>query len=68
MCGQCINRCPTGALTERDSIKDVWKALDNPEKHVVVQTAPAIRAAIAEEFNIAPGARVTGKMTTALKN
>ena len=67
MCGQCINRCPTGALTERDSIKDVWQALDNPEKHVVVQTAPAIRAALAEEFNIPAGSRVTGKMTAALK-
>lgn len=67
MCGQCINRCPTGALTERDSIKDVWKALDDPTKHVVVQIAPAIRAALAEEFNVAPGERVTGKTVSALR-
>lgn len=67
MCGQCINRCPTGALTERDAIKDVWKALEDPTKHVVVQTAPAIRAALAEEFNLAPGTPITGKMAAALR-
>ncbi len=67
MCGQCINRCPTGALTERDAIKDVWKAIDDPTKHVVVQTAPAIRAALAEEFELPPGERVTGKMVAALR-
>lgn len=66
-CGQCINRCPTGALTEKDATKDVWKAIDDPTKHVVVQTAPAIRAALAEEFDIPPGERVTGKMAAALK-
>ncbi|OGI04253.1 MAG: hypothetical protein A2Y25_09270 [Candidatus Melainabacteria bacterium GWF2_37_15] len=66
-CGQCINRCPTGALTERDATKEVWKAIDDPTKHVVVQTAPAIRAALAEEFDIPPGERVTGKMASALK-
>ncbi len=66
-CGQCINRCPTGALTEKDATKDVWAAIDNPAKHVVVQTAPAIRAALAEEFEVAPGERVTGKMVAALK-
>jgi len=67
MCGQCINRCPTGALTERDATKAVWEALDDPTKHVVVQTAPAIRIALAEAFNIPAGQGVTGKMTTALK-
>lgn len=66
-CGQCINRCPTGALTEKDATKDVWKAIEDPTKHVVVQTAPAIRAALAEEFEIPPGERVTGKMAAALK-
>lgn len=68
MCGQCINRCPTGALTEKDATKDVWKALEDPAKHVVVQTAPAIRVALAEAFNIPAGESVTGKMVTALKN
>ena len=66
-CGQCIDRCPTGALTEKDSTKDVWAAIDDPTKHVVVQTAPSIRAALAEEFDIPPGERVTGKMVAALK-
>ncbi len=66
-CGQCINRCPTGALTEKDATKDVWRAIEDPAKHVVVQTAPAIRAALAEEFDVPPGERVTGKMTAALK-
>lgn len=66
-CGQCINRCPTGALTEKDSTQDVWKAIEDPTKHVVVQTAPAIRAALAEAFDVPPGERVTGKMVSALK-
>jgi len=66
-CGQCINRCPTGALSERDATKDVWKAIEDPTKHVVVQTAPAIRAALAEEFDVPPGERVTAKMASALK-
>jgi len=66
-CGQCINRCPTGALSEKDATKDVWRAIDDPTKHVVVQTAPAIRAALAEEFDVPPGERVTGKMAAALK-
>ena len=66
-CGQCINACPTGALTEKEAIHDVLAALDDPEKHVIVQTAPAIRAALGEEFGMPMGSRVTGKMTTALK-
>lgn len=66
-CGQCINRCPTGALTERNYIEDVWRAIDNPDIHVVVQTAPAVRVAIGEELGMAPGAVVTGKMVSAMK-
>lgn len=64
-CGQCINRCPTGALREKDATQGVWAAIHDPSKHVVVQTAPAVRAAIGEEFGM-PG-RVTKKMVTALK-
>lgn len=67
MCGQCINRCPTGALTEKDATKDVWKAIEDPEKHVIVQTAPAIRATLAELFDVPPGEPITGKMVTALR-
>lgn len=67
MCGQCINRCPTGALTEKDATKDVWKAIEDPDKHVVVQTAPAIRATLAELFDVPPGEPITGKMVTALR-
>lgn len=67
MCGQCINVCPTGALMERDDTDKVWKALGNPELHVVVQTAPAVRIALGEMFGLEPGTSVTGKMTTALR-
>ena len=66
-CGQCINRCPTGALTEKRYINEVWAAIDDPTKHVVVQTAPATRIALGEELGYEPGERVTGKMVTALK-
>lgn len=66
-CGQCINRCPTGALREKDATASVWRALGDQKKHVVVQTAPAVRASIGEEFGLPPGSRVTGKMVTALK-
>jgi NADP-reducing hydrogenase subunit HndD len=66
-CGQCAAICPVGAITERDQIDEVWKALDNPEMHVVVQTAPAIRAALGECFGYPPGTLVTGKMTAALR-
>ncbi len=67
MCGQCIVHCPVGALREKDGIEPVWKALANPEKHVVVQTAPAVRAALGEEFGMPIGTPVTGKMAAALK-
>ncbi len=66
-CGQCSAVCPVGAIYEQDSIQDVWRALDDKSKHVVVQTAPAIRAALGECFGMKPGACVTGKMVTALR-
>lgn len=66
-CGQCINRCPTGALVERNYIDEVFDAIYNPEKHVVVQTAPAVRIALGEDLGLEPGERVTGKLVTALK-
>ncbi len=66
-CGQCIAACPVGALKEKDSTKDVWRAIRNPEKYVVVQTAPAVRVALGEEFGMDIGTNVTGKMVTALK-
>jgi NADP-reducing hydrogenase subunit HndD len=66
-CGQCSAVCPVGAIYEKDSIEDVWAELDNPKKHVIVQTAPAIRAALGECFGLEPGHCVTGKMVTALR-
>ncbi|MBP7275907.1 MAG: [FeFe] hydrogenase, group A [Kiritimatiellae bacterium] len=66
-CGQCAAICPVGAISERSHVDDVWAALEDPKKHVVVQTAPAIRAALGEEFGYPPGTRVTGKMVTALR-
>lgn len=66
-CGQCVAVCPTGALTEVDSTPKVIRALADPTKKVIVQTAPAIRAALGEEFGMAPGTLVTGKMVAALR-
>jgi len=66
-CGQCINRCPTGALTERNYIEDVWHAIYDPTKFVVVETAPATRVALGEDLGIDTGQRVTGKMVSALR-
>jgi len=66
-CGQCINRCPTGSLTERSYVDQVFEAVYDPTKFVVVQTAPATRVAIGEEFGLEPGTRVTGKMVAALR-
>lgn len=66
-CGQCINRCPTGALVERNYIDEVWDAILDPDKHVVVQTAPAVRVGLGEALGLAAGQRVTGKMVSALK-
>jgi len=66
-CGQCVAVCPTGALTENDATWEVVEALADPEKVVVVQTAPAVRVALGEEFGGEPGSIVTGKMVSALK-
>lgn len=67
-CGQCTTVCPVGALQENESMGKVWQALDDKRKRVVIQTAPAIRAALGEEFGYEPGTLVTGKMVTALKH
>ncbi len=66
-CGQCINRCPTGALRANDSTDEVWAAIDNPRKHVVIQTAPSPRAAIGECFGLAAGTALTFELNTALR-
>lgn len=66
-CGQCIAACPTGALTEKDATKEVWAALNDPNKYVVFQTAPAVRVAIGEEFGLPIGTRCTGKMVSAIR-
>ncbi len=66
-CGQCTVVCPTNAIHEKDSLEDVWKALADENKTVVVQTAPAIRAALGEEFGYPIGTSVTGKMVSALR-
>ncbi|MBN1924546.1 MAG: iron hydrogenase small subunit [Prolixibacteraceae bacterium] len=67
-CGQCVNHCPTGALIEKNYIEDAWEAISDPEKHVIVQTAPAVRVGLGEEMGFEPGESVTGKMVAALKN
>lgn len=66
-CGQCVAVCPTGALTEQDNTWKVMDAIVNPSKKVVVQAAPAVRAALGEEFGLEPGTLVTGKMAAALR-
>lgn len=66
-CGQCVAVCPTAALTEVDNTSQVWKALANPKKHVVVQLAPAVRVAIGEMFGMDTGTITTGKIATALR-
>lgn len=66
-CGQCVAVCPTGALTEVDHTPEVMTHLADPKKTVVVQTAPAVRAALGEEFGMEPGTLVTGKMVSALR-
>ncbi|MEI6970093.1 MAG: NADH-dependent [FeFe] hydrogenase, group A6 [bacterium] len=66
-CGQCVNVCPTAAFTEQDATESVFEALSNPDLHVVVHTAPAIRATIGEGFGFRVGTPVTGKLVTALR-
>ena len=66
-CGQCINRCPTGALRANDPTDEVWAAIDDPTKHVVIQTAPSPRAGIGECFGLEPGHPLTFEMNTALR-
>lgn len=66
-CGQCVAVCPTAALTEVNNTVKVWEALNNPRKHVIVQTAPAVRVALGELFGMEAGSIVTGKMVTALR-
>ncbi|MDL2312523.1 [FeFe] hydrogenase, group A [Bacteroidales bacterium OttesenSCG-928-B11] len=66
-CGQCVNRCPVGALVEKSYIDQVWDAIYDPNKHVVVQTAPAVRIALGEDLGLPHGEIVTGKMVAALK-
>ncbi len=66
-CGQCSTVCPTAAIMEKDDTEKVWEAINNPEKIVIVQTAPAVRVALGEELGIPVGNVVTGKMVTALR-
>ncbi|MCL2509028.1 MAG: NADH-dependent [FeFe] hydrogenase, group A6 [Oscillospiraceae bacterium] len=66
-CGQCITVCPTGALSERDDTQKVYDAINDPEKHVIVQTAPAVRVGIGEEFGYPLGSIQTGKLITAIR-
>lgn len=67
MCGQCIVACPVGAIYEKDSTKEVWAKIKDADTHVVVQTAPAVRVALGEEFDMSIGTNVTKKMVAALK-
>ncbi len=67
-CGQCAAACPVGAISEKSHIEGVWEALDDPDKYVVIQTAPAIRGALGECFGMPAGSQVTGKMVTAARH
>ena len=67
-CGQCVAVCPTAALTEINNIREVWEAINDKDKVVVVQTAPAVRVALGEEFGMEPGTIVTGKMASSLRS
>ena len=66
-CGQCVQACPVAALREKDNVQQVWDAIDDPEKFVVVQTAPAVRVGLGEEFGLPIGTPITGKMMAALR-
>lgn len=67
LCGQCSLVCPTGAIVEKDDTQKVLDALQDPQKHVIVQVAPSVRVALGDAFGLEPGAIVTGQMVTALK-
>ncbi len=67
-CGQCASVCPTGAIVEKDDTEQVWKAINDPDKVVIVQTAPSVRVALGEELGIPAGSIVTGKMVAALRS
>ncbi|WP_341479045.1 NADH-dependent [FeFe] hydrogenase, group A6 [Heliobacterium chlorum] len=67
MCGQCVIACPTASLADKENINPVWMALEDPQNHVVVQTAPSIQVTLGEEFGLPVGTKVTGKMVTALR-
>lgn len=66
-CGQCSSVCPVGAIIEHDDTDRVWEALNNPNKHVIVQVAPAVRVSLGEELGMEPGSIVTEKIVSALK-
>jgi len=66
-CGQCSTVCPVAAIYEKEEIDNVWEAINDPSKHVIVQTAPAVRVSIGEEFGLEPGSIVTGKLVAALR-
>ena len=66
-CGQCIAVCPTGALQEKDNTDEIFAALEDPAKHVFVQTAPSVRAGLGDEFGYTIGTGVEGKMVAALR-
>ena len=66
-CGQCVNVCPVGAIVGVSYVKDVWKAINDPTKTVIVQTAPAVRVAIGQEYGFKPGEPVTGKLVAGLR-
>ncbi len=66
-CGQCVNACPVGAITGISYVKKVWSAINDPSKTVIVQTAPAVRVAVGQEFGFEPGAPITGKMVAGLR-
>ena len=67
-CGQCASVCPTGAIVEKDDTDQVWRAINDEDKVVIVQTAPSVRVALGEELGIPPGSIVTGKMVAALRS